>query len=52
MPMAPDPAISSERGSAGGNMASKYVQMLWPSGSMPGRTRGRAPVAMMICAAV
>ena len=36
MPMAPDPAISSERGSAGGSMASKYVQMLLPSGSMPG----------------
>ena len=29
-------------------MASKYVQISLPSGSMPGSTRGRAPVATMM----
>ncbi len=36
-------------GIVGGTMASKYVQMSLPSGSSPGSTRGRAPVATTMC---
>ena len=51
MPMAPEPTTSSDFGIAGGTMASKYVQTSFLSGSRPGSTRGRAPVAMMMCLA-
>ena len=52
MPMAPEPAISNDFGSAGGSIASKAVQIRSPSGSRPGNARGRAPVAMMMWDAV
>ena len=51
MPMAPEPTTSSDFGTRSGTMASKYVQISFLSGSSPGSTRGRAPVAMMMCLA-
>ena len=51
MPMAPEPITSSDFGILSGFIASKYVQTSFLSGSMPGSTRGRAPVAMMMCLA-
>ena len=52
MPMAPDPMTSSDFGMACGTMASKYVQISFLSGSIPGKARGRAPVATMMFFAV
>ena len=46
--IAPDPMTISDFGISAGFMASKYVQMFCPSGAMPGRVRGRAPVAIMM----
>ena len=51
MPIAPEPTTKSDFGIFSGTIASKYVQISFLSGSSPGNTRGRAPVARMMCLA-
>ena len=51
MPKAPDPITTMLFGNLVGTIASKYVQISLPSGSMPGSLRGLAPVAMTMCLA-
>ena len=46
------PTLYDDGGISGGTMASKYVHTSLPSGSSPGSSRGRAPVATMICLAL
>jgi len=42
MPIAPEPMTMSDFGMMSGFIASKYVQINFLSGSMPGSARGRA----------
>ncbi len=51
MPIAPAPITSKRFGSESGTIASRAVQIIRPSGSMPGSDFARAPVAMTIASA-
>ena len=54
IPIAPDPITSKRPGIVSGVIASRAVQIYFPSGSKPagGIVRARAPVAKMTCLAV
>ena len=51
MPIAPEPTTNKDFGNVLGTIASLYVQINSPSACNSGKSRARAPVARIICAA-